>query len=289
MRKGILLAILVLVGWQGPTPNEATSNRVQENTKTNQANSQNSVAVAGRPSSNDNGNHSTQNANEDAYQSVRIIAAPKIQTESEKDTWDKALVGATWALVIMGALQIVFLWRTVAATRDNAKAALKNAETIIKSERPWMLFTEIAGVNLEPIEAQQNRPTAVGLNFANSGKTVARITAWKFGLFITGVNQVPPPSVFDTSGVNFKPTVIPRKAPLPHLAQLDGGRIIKLEELRDITERHVSYLWLCGIIKYQDVFDLKNEHMTKICRRYQVFGIEPMFVLDGPAEYNDEN
>jgi hypothetical protein len=67
------------------------------------------------------------------------------------------------------------------------------------------------------------------------------------------------------------------------VAQLDGGRIITREELRDITERHTSQLWLCGILRYQDVFDPKNEHVTKICRRYYVWGVEPMFVLDGPA------
>jgi hypothetical protein len=169
-----------------------------------------------------------------------------------------------------------------------ADAAVLNAQAIIKSERPWMLFTEIAGVNLEPIEVQQIHPTVAGLNFENSGKTVAKITAWKFGLFITGLNQVPPPSVFDTSGVNFKPTVIPKDAPLPHMAYLDDGRIIKQEELRNITERRTSDLWLCGIIRYQDVFEPENEHLTKICRRYEVLGLQPMFVLDGPAEYNTE-
>jgi hypothetical protein len=200
-----------------------------------------------------------------------------------------------WWLCILAVPSLFLLWgqtyaneQAAKAAKASADAALLNAQAVIKSERPWMLFTEIAGMNLEPIEAQQNRPTMVGLNFRNSGKTVARITAWKFGLFITGVDAVPPPSVFDTSGIPFKPTVIPMEVPLPYLAQLEGGRIIKQEELRDIAERRTRDLWLCGIVRYQDVFDPQNEHVTKICRRYYAWDDQPIFVLDGPAPYNDE-
>jgi hypothetical protein len=65
------------------------------------------------------------------------ISGP-VDIKSGKDSWDRSLVIFTAALVIVGIFQILFLWRTVVATSDNAKAAKLAAQAVISSERPWL-------------------------------------------------------------------------------------------------------------------------------------------------------
>lgn len=125
------------------------------------------------------------------------------------------LIGVGGIVVAIGTLRL--LESQNAATEKAAEAALKNAEAVIKSERPWILFNEIGGINLEPAGTRQNKPTIVFIQFINYGRTVAQMTAWKFGLYITDTGKVPPPTVFDTSGINFKPNVIPQNGDVPHI------------------------------------------------------------------------
>jgi len=65
---------------------------------------------------------------EDDNQRTVVGIGGKVKVDTIKDRWDKALVYFTGAIVLVGIFQIIFLWRTVLATRDNAEAAFQGSE-----------------------------------------------------------------------------------------------------------------------------------------------------------------
>jgi hypothetical protein len=70
----------------------------------------------------------------------RVRIGTPVPVNSIKDTWDKVLVVCTALIVIVGGFQILFLWQTVRATSDNAKAAKAGAQA--------------ASANAQAVEAQ---------------------------------------------------------------------------------------------------------------------------------------
>lgn len=84
----------------------------------------------------------------------RIIFPTPVPIKSDKGPWDKALVVLTAALVIVGAFQILFLWRTVQATSENAKAAQSQATHAEAAARSAAENAEAANANARAVEAQ---------------------------------------------------------------------------------------------------------------------------------------
>jgi hypothetical protein len=208
-----------------------------------------------------------------------------------------AVIGAIAACIAIRSLNFIRLQTAHAriaaeAARDNAKAALLGAKAIMESDRAWMLMEKISNIYLVPVEIQQGRPSSVLLEFRNAGKTPARMLAWKFGLYISDVSDRPGPSAYDVKGVVFNPIIIPQGADCPQAAMLtSNGGFIRQQELDDILRNRTKMLWLCGIIKYEDIFRPGVEHETILCRHYRVWfaGQEPFFGLAGcPTEYNKE-
>src|ERR1017187_3578860 len=69
----------------------------------------------------------------DIEQPIRIETP--VAVNSIKDRWDKALVIFTGLIIAVGLFQIIFLWRTVTATRDNAQAAFSGARAAESNAR----------------------------------------------------------------------------------------------------------------------------------------------------------
>lgn len=111
----------------------------------------------------------TPNSNE---QTVRVTAAPPISVQSKKDKWDIALVIFTGLLVIVGAFQIIFLWRTVGATHANAIAARDNAKALIASERAWLHGDLVKREILTGVTPRYS------LVVTNQGKTPAQVLGY---------------------------------------------------------------------------------------------------------------
>lgn len=279
--------LIAMIFWQGPTPKEAPTNTVEKNSQARRRSTPQNIALAGQNSSNGNVSGDIQKPESNDAISVRIIPPSEIGTDSKKDPYDKALVIATCALVIVGGFQIFYLWRTVKATRDNAEAARIGAQAVINSERAWLLWERETAVILDPIEIQ-TRPATVFFDFKNYGRTVARMIAWKFGLYITDVVDGPDSSCFDVEGTRFNPTILPQGETFPNFATFMNGQFLRRQDLDDILQHGTKMLWLCGIIRYEDALNPSVVHETKFCRRYRVWiaGQEPMFFLAGPDECN---
>lgn len=95
-------------------------------------------------------------ANSETAESLpyRVVFPTPVPINSHKDPWDKALVVLTGALVTVGGFQILFLWRTVQATSENAKAAQAQATHAEAAARSAAENAEAASSNARAVEAQ---------------------------------------------------------------------------------------------------------------------------------------
>jgi len=159
----MLVAISLIFEHPGSAQNKGT-NPIQKNASDNQSHANASVTpvVAANASENDQKQGANVATQDEEY---RVTAKGPVTVNSHKDPWDKALVVLTGLLVIVGGFQIWFLWNTVNATRDNAKAAESqarssesaaraaemnataaraNADALINMERGWLLLNGVA-------------------------------------------------------------------------------------------------------------------------------------------------
>jgi hypothetical protein len=292
MNRILVSAIIAFVCWQCSSPRSAegeTTYQPSEQTADNRKNPCIPLPLVANKGSAENQNPCETEPSENHKRLVEITPSPLL-IKTEESAWEKALVLSTCGLMLVGIGQIIFLGLTVSATKDNAKAARMGAEAVINSERAWLLWEKIDAAFMAPFEDQQTRATTVFAGFKNFGKTVAKMTAWKFGLYITAINEEPDPIAYDVSGTNFNLTVIPQGDILPQIAQLTGPHaIIRKQEIDDATINGTKILWLCGIIKYEDVLLPGIKHTTLVCRRYSMLipGQPPDFYLEGtPDKYN---
>ncbi len=258
-----------------------------------------------------------QKAAEDAALNVMLAAITKNEQERaadlQQETADKnKTVKAEWWLVYVGIAQALALictlgviWyqaeKTAEATkamRDSlplqkitADAALLNAQAIINSERAWFLFDDAIPIEIHCVSPEIPQRIFAFFSFKNFGKTVGKLTAFRFGLYITSLNQAPDHSVYSISEI-LAPQIIPQGDPLPQVAELkNNGGIMGREDWDAVLRNQTKSLWLCGILKYEDIFIPGVEHETKICRQYGRWiptKKEPFFQLDGPPEYNSQ-
>jgi hypothetical protein len=132
-----------------------------------------------------------QNVKPESQTRLVELSPSPVQIRSRKDGWDIALVCFTGALVLVGAFQIVYLWHTVQATRDNAKAALLNAEAVINAERPWLVVT------VEPNSAL-GRSGHFFFRVTNRGRTPANLVSGGFAHdFKLNANELAIPPVYE--------------------------------------------------------------------------------------------
>ena len=302
MPKVIVLALLILAGWQGPAPNKTASNGVQQETQANQASTPKSAPIARGTAADDQQNESTVQTPKNTEESVKIVSAPKIQTQSQKDVWDKALVVATWVLVGVGAFQIIFLWRTVLATKDNAVAAKMGAEATITENRPWLLIhrEELRDriqspflVSIERMPPGDQRASHCIFSIRNYGKTPARITAYRVELQIGDSVTCPPNvEVYATQEIAKSTYIFPPGESEFREARLAPEWFISTQQEDDVIRNHIKFAWLCGVIRYTDSFKSENpvEYFTKFCYLWETRMGKPSmnrWAVAGPHEYNE--
>jgi hypothetical protein len=266
----VVTAIPILAQAPRSAQNER-SEQVARNSQSNQAQSGPSAqptapsrSKQARAEINQNAATKTQNPSSgitpnNDEQAIKVTSAPPISVLSNKDRWDKALVIFTGAIVVVGIFQIVFLWRTVTATKDNAKAALLNAQAVINSERAW-------------IEAELVERTVIGvtrhqLEITNHGKTPAQLSSYEINFGPVGKD-----------GTWSRETLEGKFSKMVRFFLGTGKPSIKLEEL-DITEMFANLAgaspddrvgFLCFTINYADVVGAKAEERGhKTCFVYQ--------------------
>jgi hypothetical protein len=208
-----------------------------------------------------------------------------------------------WFLVLTGMLGVGFAWRTLdtlieqtRATKIAADAGKASADALIRGDRAWLLIDDVKPPFIVPVNNQSDptRPRASHClyYFKNVGKTPAKLTAWKNDLYIGNSADDPPASAtssYDLGSVVFNPGMIPQggeKQISPEDARLDTG-FITPQELTEINTQN-KFLWLCGILTYEDVFDERVRHETRFCYLYEtrIGAAPPPWRLAGPSEYN---
>jgi hypothetical protein len=102
----------------------------------------------------------------DAQQSITVGKLPPVTIA--RDCFDKWTLIFTGLLAVVGLLGVILACKTVLATRDNAKAALLNAQAIINAERAWVIMV---------IEQDKEFPRLFRLKAENRGRTPAMIVA----------------------------------------------------------------------------------------------------------------
>jgi hypothetical protein len=290
----LLFLILLLASLQTLSNPRATknvsSNNIENNPQAHQNPSTPQPAGITNPLTDRNQNEGQEVATDNQRVLVKVSPSPFV-VEVSKNSWDKALVLLTGALVLVACVQIVFLWGTVAATRDNAKAAKLSAQAVIDSERAWFLFDDAVPIEIHCVSPEIPQRIFAFFNFKNFGKTVGKMTGLQFGLYITSRNQAPDRSVYDISE-KLVPQIIPQGDPMPQKVELkNNGGIMGYDDWNGVLRDQTKSLWLCGILKYEDIFRPGFEHETKICREYGRWiptKKEPFFQLAGPPEYNTQ-
>lgn len=175
-----------------------------------------------------------------------------------------------------------------------AEAALLNAQTLIGSERPWLLIPP-KGIDppyLVPVEENMGeRATTCIFRIKNYGNTPARIFASKVELQLGDFLDAPPdPSVYGMVNAMHNVLTFPPKTATAFPAELAPLGYISQKDMEKITTAD-KFLWLCGFIRYQDTFEHEKivvEYETRFCFIYETRtnAPNPFWRLAGPSEYN---
>jgi hypothetical protein len=105
----------------------------------------------------------------------------------------------------------------------------------------------------------------------------------------TGRDKPPNPKVYETT--DGFPIVMLAPSECRQMQALGFGTFTD-EAIANLTiANNPKFLWLCGIIKYEDIFRrAKRTHETKFCLLWEIFiSPKPFWRIAGPPEYNDTN
>ncbi|HMD78114.1 MAG TPA: hypothetical protein VKG86_12165 [Terracidiphilus sp.] len=206
-----------------------------------------------------------------------------------------------WGFWVNFGLTAITLLIAIAAVIQ-ASAAKLGAKAMLRSERAWLLpdGEKIGMVVLRPVEQQvqpQKTPVQCSIALRNCGNTPASAIDWQFELQL-GVSADTPPSleIYTRKPQNKSLTPFPiGQDRLGHgVAILTPREYINAFEQGQIWDGS-KILWLCGVARYNDVFEKKRwltrkpeEHCTFVCLRYICApdGSNGQWFLGGPSGYN---
>jgi hypothetical protein len=234
----------------------------------------------------------------DGIQRSVSISGP-VTVKSGKDNWDRLLVISTTILVAVGFLQIFFLWRTVLATSENAKAARLGAQAVISSERPWMVVNPIERKPQllfipepgDPVGMETAR-NAFAVKIVSAGRTPAKII--RSGLdyvMVENLSQLPAIPQYTNISLHDGLVMIPREEPIGRVAFLQPKAILSKAEAKAIMNKD-AFVYAYGFVEYGCVFDCATcPHVVRFGYVYNFpQGGEPQiltgFMPGGPSAYN---
>jgi hypothetical protein len=213
----------------------------------------------------------------DRVYKVDIVAQPR-------DWLYTLYVALTGGAVIIGLITAIAIWRQMKANEISAKAAQESAEAVMRGERAWLL-TKTIQIPINPetdepyeIDVTQSLPLTHLIHIVeNCGKTPAIVIAQRVELQIGTLenmdqNEPPDATVFNTEGSGYQ-----RDYFVPQRNAINTNPTLR-------EARPGGFPWLCGMIRYRDVFRDKPEHETRFCLMYDPRMKD--FRLAGPREYN---
>jgi hypothetical protein len=203
-------------------------------------------------------------------------------------------------LVIIAALtgiaiayQAREMTRSTKEMKASTRIAERNVEAFVRNERARLLIHKIQEPYLVTVETAvtEERLSHCVFFVKNFGKGLGTIVASRFELQMSDSVTAPPlPAIYDMkpNTVTFTPYILPQGESWPAEAPLTPAGFVSPEDLAAI-ENMRKYVWLCGIIRYYDVFERKNEeHETLFCYMWETRLNTPKHFWRpaGPAEYN---
>jgi hypothetical protein len=177
------------------------------------------------------------------------------------------------------------------AARDSAKAALKQADHMVASERAWMI------AKMEPVkipDISEHFPFGIIPRIVNGGKTPAFIVETGSEAVVLGYKEhLPIVPVFNEKHISrWEGRGLPL-APSGHIGRFAFCGIPNPSGLYQLD----TTLWVYGYVKYRDVFDSSAKgdgivRETRFCFRAQtpllhVVGDMTSFIIDGTPTYNE--
>ena len=179
----------------------------------------------------------------------------------------------------------------------NANIAKQHADAVMQSERAWLLIREDKIQEpylVPPVGARAELFSHCIFFLRNSGKTPALVVAERYEMQISN-DWAAPPQPERIYGLVIDPTrspyIIPQDESTPREANLVSGFITE-PELERVNKRE-NLLWLCGFIRYRDVFERDNAdlHETRFCYVWETRtnAPKPYWHPAGPDEYNKQS
>jgi hypothetical protein len=306
MNSLIMTVLLVVMQASMPVPRQAPDNQAHTNHNSQKKSADNQRPSAPLPvplpvdskiekdTGKSQGNTNTQNT---------VVIREPVSVMVAESWWSVVYVIATVALVLVGAIGIWFARRTLRAVEEQSRAAVigataanLNAQAVINSERAWILIDrgELADRIQEPYLVDSTKFAMVErmshciFFLKNFGKTPGRMTMLACELQIgNGRDRPPSTQVYETTG-DFPPLMLAPGEPRAIEARgLVGFNDINISRLNN--NRNPAFLWLCGVIKYEDVFNgVASGHKTNFCFLWETFmSGKPFWRWAGPNEYNE--
>lgn len=239
----------------------------------------------------DSGLHSLQPA---PHVTVATPApAPRIWTWQEQATWGANILlavlgyaGIMMALSLLKKIERQTAFGEVAAeaAANTAHAALLNAQSVLHSERPWLLIT------VEPSRSMENSFTIMA---TNRGRTPARITA-TLDETIIALDEKYLPGVPEYEREESATPTVPiilvpgESTAIRSFCRDDVKALCDSEERFKRIETWGEKLFLYGKVVYLDLISPSDEqiHQTNWCCWYIHGRQNSGLVIAGPPEYN---
>ena len=255
------------------------------------------------------GNHVPPSAGITNTTTFVLQESPKQNDERGKQPryWDKVIspeilpiwIASLVAIVgtIVAVCTLLAIKREAIEIQDVAKAATKNADALMLSDRAWLLMERTltqdqvkdpALLTVEEMASSQQSSHCI-FTLKNYGKTPGKMIAWKYELQVgSNPGTIPDTSVYDMSNLPvLTHDIIPQGASVAQQAEF---RILPTNQTIADIQNGIQFLWLCGFVKYVDTFERGNEsqHETVFCYFWEVrmSTPKPFWRPFGTAEYN---
>lgn len=201
-------------------------------------------------------------------------------------------VALTGAAVIIGVITAIAIWRQMKANEVSANAAKESADAVMRGERAWLLVQEgrTQDPYIVPPDAAPDRFSQCICFLKNSGKTPAKIIGEVFEMQIGESWDAPPqPERVYGTETDRNSSMIPQDDTVARYIPFSGGFVSQSDF--DSISKMRKILWLCGFIRYRDVFERRGEdHETSFCYLWETrtTAPKPFWRAAGPADYNKQ-
>jgi hypothetical protein len=214
------------------------------------------------------------------------------EEQAKADSLDRLSRASLWATifgVVGGLIGLGFIyWQTKIAARA-ASAARDNADAVIRSERAW-LFVDARKIEKPRLLTEKQSPLATHCIFQikNWGKTPGIVVTERAQLQISVSADMPPDlGIYKARFERKNPAPFPQGDAIDVEANLASQGWISQIDVDGIAAKN-RFLWLCGFIRYRDIFERENGtgHETQFCYLWETRGSYEPFWRTTPNDLN---